>query len=204
MKLKYYMRGLGIGIILTTLILTISNPKERLSDSEIMKRAEVLGMEMKADSTESLTEALDNIKPTVEPTESVQEPSVTPSGSPEPSDSAKVSITPTPTTAPTSAPEPSPTPKPIPTPIVEATPSVKAPDETANPHGSEEITFTVKSGMSSGQVAALLVEKGLVDNAEDFNKYIVKVGKASIIRVGTYTLPKDTTYQEIVIKLTTK
>ena len=51
MKLKYYLRGLGIGIILTTIILTISysGRKTELTDEEIIKRAEVLGMVMKED-----------------------------------------------------------------------------------------------------------------------------------------------------------
>ena len=47
MKLKYYMRGLGLGILLTTLILAISNPKEKMTDREIMDRAGELGMGMK-------------------------------------------------------------------------------------------------------------------------------------------------------------
>ena len=52
MKLKYYLRGLGIGIIVTTLILMIafSQYKNDISDAEIIKRAEALGMVMKDDS----------------------------------------------------------------------------------------------------------------------------------------------------------
>lgn len=48
MKLKYYLRGLGIGIIVTTLVLMVafSGKKEKLSDQEIMQRAEQLGMVM--------------------------------------------------------------------------------------------------------------------------------------------------------------
>jgi cell division protein YceG involved in septum cleavage len=58
--------------------------------------------------------------------------------------------------------------------------------------------------MSSGQVALLLVEKGLIEDEDDFNKYIEASGKASVIRVGTYSLPKGSTYKEIVTKITTK
>lgn len=51
MKLKYYLRGLGIGMIAATLILMIafSNQKTELSDAEIIERAEALGMVMKED-----------------------------------------------------------------------------------------------------------------------------------------------------------
>ena len=52
MKFKYYLRGLGIGIILTTIILTISNSGRELelTDEEIIQRAEALGMVMEEDS----------------------------------------------------------------------------------------------------------------------------------------------------------
>ena len=47
MRFKYYLRGAGIGVILTTLIFTIAFAvyKPTLSDEEIMKKAEELGME---------------------------------------------------------------------------------------------------------------------------------------------------------------
>lgn len=46
MKLKYYLRGMGIGIILTAIIMGIAlrGRKEALSDAEIMARARELGM----------------------------------------------------------------------------------------------------------------------------------------------------------------
>ena len=45
MKLKYYLRGLGIGIVVTALIFMItSGKKEELSDAEIRERAAQLGM----------------------------------------------------------------------------------------------------------------------------------------------------------------
>ena len=55
MRFKYYLRGAGIGVILTTLIFTIAFAvyKPTLSDDEIMKKAEALGMEMSADDSNS-------------------------------------------------------------------------------------------------------------------------------------------------------
>ena len=51
MKLKYYLRGLAVGILVTTIILAISfSQKEKeLSDQEVINRAKQLGMVM-ADS----------------------------------------------------------------------------------------------------------------------------------------------------------
>ena len=54
MKLKYYLRGLGIGIIVTTIVLMISfsSEEETLSDGEIIARAAQLGMIMPGEDTE--------------------------------------------------------------------------------------------------------------------------------------------------------
>lgn len=60
MNLKYYLRGLGIGIIVTALIMGIvtGGKGKALSDEEIIKRAEQLGMTMESDVlSETLPEA---------------------------------------------------------------------------------------------------------------------------------------------------
>ena len=60
MKLRYYMRGLGIGILVTALLLVLSGRKENsLSDQQIIERATELGMVMDDKSVlkESKTEA---------------------------------------------------------------------------------------------------------------------------------------------------
>ncbi len=48
MKLKYYLRGLGLGILVTSVILSISfyTHKNTISDEEIIKRAKKIGMIM--------------------------------------------------------------------------------------------------------------------------------------------------------------
>lgn len=49
MKLKYYLRGLGVGIICTAIIMGIATSgkqKEKLTDAEIIERARILGMVM--------------------------------------------------------------------------------------------------------------------------------------------------------------
>ncbi len=182
MKLKYYMRGLGVGIVLTTLILAIVNPKEKLTDTEIKERAKALGMvEETEEEDKALSEILENIKPTINP-------SAAPTIAPEPTSLPEPTLTPTPT------------PQPTPTPAVEIPENEKRDGENIG----ELVTFTIKSGMSSGKVADMLVEKGLIKDSKEFNQFIVKEGKASVIRVGTYTLPKGVSYDEIVAKITSE
>jgi hypothetical protein len=52
MKLRYYMRGLGIGVLVTAILMsvTIHGKTESLTDEEIIARAKELGMEEKYDS----------------------------------------------------------------------------------------------------------------------------------------------------------
>lgn len=61
MKLKYYLRGMGIGIIVTTIILAISfsHREVEISDEEIMARAASLGMVMSRESGEPDTTETD-------------------------------------------------------------------------------------------------------------------------------------------------
>ena len=66
MRFKYYLRGAGIGVILTTLIFTIAFAvyKPTLSDDEIMQKAEALGMEkpLVHDTEAAITVAVEAIR----------------------------------------------------------------------------------------------------------------------------------------------
>ena len=45
MKLRYYLRGLGIGIVVTAVIMTVAlSKKQPMTDDEVIKRAKELGM----------------------------------------------------------------------------------------------------------------------------------------------------------------
>ena len=79
MNLKYYLRGLGIGTIVTALILGIAlgNPNDQMSNEEIKQRAEELGM---VEGTGVLTDGVEEPaepEPTVRPTEKPAEPEPT-------------------------------------------------------------------------------------------------------------------------------
>ena len=59
MKVKYYLLGLGIGILVTTLVLSFGEKKEKLSDDEIIARARELGMVMKDETEDKLEEVIE-------------------------------------------------------------------------------------------------------------------------------------------------
>lgn len=55
MKLKYYLRGAGVGIVFATLIMLVvcSTNKNNISDDEIIRRAMKLGMVMPSTEDDS-------------------------------------------------------------------------------------------------------------------------------------------------------
>ena len=183
MKLKYYLRGLGIGILVATVILIISfsGHKADLSDEEIIARAQALGMVMteqkKTDvipkGTENLdTEGTEKIPKAVEPVATEQT-----EGASQVATQAQT----------------------------ETSTKVSAPEQTqpASETGdTSQLAITIEPGDSSNTVADKLFVAALVDDAAAFNKYLVDNKYDSSIQPGTFTIPKGTTYEEISKLLT--
>ncbi len=178
MKLKYYMRGLGIGICLTTLILSFG--KDQISNEEIVQRAEKLGMKKTEETEDKLHNVLDEFDATKTPSPSIV---LSPSAVPSPTLALSPTMAPSPTIMQSPTPEPTATSKPT-----------KAP--------GKKIAFSIKGGMSSDSVASVLQEAGVIKNAKKFNEYIIKKGKASVIRVGNYSISEGASYDDIIRKIT--
>ena len=71
MKRKYYLRGLGLGILVTAIVCSIAGPKAP-SDEDIIKRAEELGYVKAAESDDSsigIKDLLNKETPVPTPTE---------------------------------------------------------------------------------------------------------------------------------------
>lgn len=62
----------------------------------------------------------------------------------------------------------------------------------------EKVKFVVYSGMSSNEVADELEKLGVVDDGHEFNMFIYNNGYESKLRVGEYEFPKNASYQEVV------
>lgn len=231
MKLKYYMRGLGIGILVTTIVLTLGGKKERLSDKEIMARAGKLGMVMAEENDDNLEKVLEKsfdkedgdilIADNEQGIEDSSDDNDDESNDVEPTDVNSDSEAPDNEASDSEAPDSESNIK-----LSDDT-SVEVPDasedaidnEVPDTSGdgidsevldtsdedtntgeedSSEITFTIVRGMSSRQVSELIMQKGLIDDAIDFDNFIKKKGKAGIIIFGTYSLPRDSSYQAIL------
>lgn len=186
MKLKYFLRGLASGIVITTLLLTISFNvgKDDISEQEIIKRAEKLGMVME--------EETDLLSSTSTPTKE-NEAEATATVSPEITEETEVtvSVTQTPTKEPTQEPTKEPTKEPTPIPTQAAA-------------SSEKKVLTIASGMWSDAVARELQAMGLVDSASEFDQYLIKNGYADRLVVGTFEIPAGASYDEIARIITSR
>lgn len=199
MKLKYYLRGLGIGILVTVLLTTVASGNHRaMTDEEIKARARELGMsesmvlaDMQGGSTSG--ESDKTPEATVEPEKT---PDVTATPTPTPTATPTETETPTPTPTETETPTPTPTPTATPTPTPTSTPS-PTPTPTKTPEAEDTITIVIGSGQSSGAVSKTLAEAGLVEDAKEYDKYLCANGYDKKIRAGSYEIPKGASDEEI-------
>lgn len=199
MKLKYYLRGLGIGIICTAIIMGIAlsgNKKETMTDTEIIERARLLGMVMPEEAEEP-SEAEDGQE---QPEDKKSKPV-------EPEDGKSQDLTKDKTDDKSS------------TDNILADGSKADAQETgedkADENHSEEnadsiqddnkpdtsnesVQFEIKSGEYSDTISQKLFQAGLISDAEAFNKYLTQKGADQNLRVGVYQIPVGSTQDEII------
>ena len=202
MKLKYYLRGLGIGMIVTALILGISfsnrqdQTSQIMTDDQIRERAAELGM---VDSSELTLAALQNsakqpTEGTPEETTQTQEQNNI-EADPETTVPAETQATAEPET--TQEPEATAEPEPEKT----AAPETTAEQEvTEAPQRTQTASITIQRGDDSGSASRRLYEAGLVENAKAFDNYLCNNGYSRSINPGTY----ETSEEEIAKIITGK
>ncbi len=217
MKLKYYLRGLGIGMAVTALILGISfsgrqgQEAQTLTDEQIRERASELEM---VDSSELTLAALASSaaqtpEATIEP-EAAAEPETT--TEPEATTESKMATEPEATAEPETTTEPEATAEPETMTEPEATTEPKMttePEATAEPElitapEQSQTTITIKKGSDSGSVSRMLYEAGLVENAKAFDNYLCNNGYSRSINPGIYEIAPGTSEEEIAKIITGK
>lgn len=185
MKLKYYLRGLGIGIITTTILLMIAFAlhKPAMSDADIIARAKQLGMVMPEDEEPLQDTGTTESTETTEVTEATEVTEVT--------ETAEVTETTEATEIPETETEQ----------IGEQTEENAA--ETEGTVLAEPYTLVVNRGDVCRVVCENLQANGIVDDAEAFRKFLGQKGFASSISVGSYTIPYGLDYEGIyqILKL---
>lgn len=190
MKLKYYLRGLGIGIIVTTVILMLTSPgkKDSMTDEEIIARARELGM-VTAEETEEKTQQEDaqteedaQIEEDLTEENKTKESEENQTGQEQPQEEAKDSDE--------EAAQPD-------GPEKEETGQTDKEDSQEAAAEPVVVTVEINQGEYSDRISAKLLEAGLITDAEDFNKYLTDTGVDSSIIVGQHQIPQGADYEEI-------
>ncbi len=201
MKRKYYMRGLGFGILITTLVFSFLNT-DKLTDEDVIKRAEKLGYVL---PEQSITPGLD-----LEVLKEKQTPA--PTETPIPTEAPQESVTPVPTKTeiPTQTPVPTeteiPTEIPAPTELLTEIPApTELPTETPTPTVAVvKAQITIVKGNTASKVCRMIEEAGIIEEWEEFRDYLKSRELVNEINVGTFTLSSDMSFEEIAKTITGK
>lgn len=205
MKLKTYLRGLGLGLIVAALV-TGAGSRQTMSDEQIKARAKELGMmESKTyltqvneskEAAESLMES-ETVTETVAETEEIETTTLeTAAETKETAAETKENVTETKETVSEETAET--------VPETESEPVEESPEQSIEETTSPEtVTFQIHSGDSSVSVAKRLAEAGLVGDAKAFDQYLCQNGYDKKIRVGTYEIQNDSSNEEIAKIITT-
>lgn len=202
MKLKTYLRGLGLGLIVAALVTGVGS-RQTMSDEQIKARAKELGMmESKTyltqvneskEAAESLMESetvTETVAETVAETEEIETTTL------ETAAETKENVTETKETVSEETAET--------VPETESEPVEESPEQSIEETMSPEtVTFQIHSGDSSVSVAKRLAEAGLVGDAKAFDQYLCQNGYDKKIRVGTYEIQNDSSNEEIAKIITT-
>ena len=227
MKLRYQMRGLGIGMVVTALLMGIATgEKIPLSDAEIRAKALELGM-VEGDSLR-LTD-LQNVQPSSDPAggqpsgeealapergsgqedaedsgtaQEGEEPSGSGSGQEDSEESG---------TAQEGEESPGSGSRQEGTGESGTAQEGKEPSESGSSPGGQEnpsepgsdpeedrpVTIVIEAGMDSYSICKMLAESGLLEDAAAFDEYIYGLGYSRYIQAGTYEISIGTDMEEI-------
>ncbi len=220
MRLKSYLKGLGLGIFITSLILSIglNNTKSEISNDEIRKRAAELGMvsadslllkeaknmadnaqstameSEKSDQAKTLQASANTANVETEKKETaVSADNVAPNGEILP-EKTEEKILPKEDSAATAGQK---TEDSSDTEQTEKTTDNAADIQQPVSDSSEIIDITVNSGESSISVANKMAGAGLISDARQFDSYLVLNGYDRRLVPGTHSIPKNASASEM-------
>ena len=201
MKLKYYLRGLGIGIVVTALLMGYSN-KNRAAEPKAEVATEETAGDLLADrngeaTTEEVIEqsTVENVTVETDSAETSEEETSQEETASELESSTQEAETITETESVTET-------------ETESVQAEEATDKKEQTQSSTEadagnallqtmIEINIVRGDDSGTVARKLQNAGMVESATEYDAYLMQHGYDKKIRVGKVEIPVDATWQEI-------
>ena len=201
MKLKYYLRGLGIGIAVTALLMGYSN-KNRAAEPKAEVATEETAGDLLADrngeaTTEEVIEqsTVENVTVETDSAETSEEETSQEETASELESSTQEAETITETESVTET-------------ETESVQTEETTDKKEQTQSSMEadagnallqttIEINIVRGDDSGTVARKLQNAGMVESATEYDAYLMQHGYDKKIRVGKVEIPVDATWQEI-------
>ena len=218
MKLKYYLRGLGLGVVLTAILMgvTLGRNNSKMTDEEIIRRAKQLGM-VEAESTlSSYSETAKSSEVTDEANNSASDTQVD-----EKREEVSEEVNETESSAAESVSEMDEASKKSEemgesSESIESEEDVKlASDDAAEPAqesapaavntdngDTSYIVVVLPSGSDSDDCARILREAGVISDGVEYNNYLISTGKDRLIRSGTKQIPRGASFEEITSIIT--
>lgn len=215
MRIRMYLRGLGIGIVVTALIMGLtSGRKQTMTDEEIKAKAAALGMveqdsvlkpviseetpqataeEQPEENTEDVQKEVPEETPvetaeeTAEETQESSEETAKPEAE---SEEVKEEVL-------AKAPENNETAEETKPETEEVKNTETAEQSSGNIKTAGTFTLEIAGGYGSEKVCALLEKGGLIESASDFDKYLCDHGYDHKIRTGKYTISAGSDYETI-------
>ena len=208
MNVKTYLKGIGVGIIVTSLILIIAgNMNKGMSDADVIKRAKELGMvEASAEnqSTETVAANVEEKKENSETDikENSAETSTVDTSEDKTSVENKAVDNKKDDTASNTLEDTKPEEANVSEDKATETSESNATDKTdagsdITAVSGEKVKVEVKSGMSSESVSLAVKNAGLVEDDTEFNKYLCENGYDKRLRVGSFDIPSGSDFETI-------
>ena len=232
MKLRMYLRGLGLGMIVTALVLSfgVKSENKTMTDAEVRARAKELGMVEESEKLKDAVskEAVNGEEAAAvvtdsanenEPAEEVTEPNeVKADGTDKSEEPAEVK-------KPEAAKDDAGKPEAVTEePVKESSPEEKVEDDkdaaeidnkkeeikeaardekkSEDDKSKKPYNLTVEHGYSSDRVARILEDAGVIDNAAAFDRYLCSNGYDKRISVGSYQIPAGADYSTVAKLIT--
>lgn len=220
MELKYYLRGLGLGIIVTAIIMAVVSPgSQKMTDAEVIRRAKQLGMTEEKVLSDSAAKKEDASGEDASKEDASKE-----AGSPDENDSAgeneaqpqeKEKAVSAQTTAdrnsqntqvqpqvqtqtkPESEADDAESEEPDATEVGENVELERQEANTSLPVSDTPMVVTIGSGDGSYAVSKKLADVGAISSPGNFDTFLCENGYDKKIRPGTYTIPVDASDEQM-------
>lgn len=168
MKLKYYLRGAGIALIIMSLIWMISSAfsTTTMSKSQIESEAKKLGM-VYPDEKGTIADNMESEDDKNSEDNAAAQANATDANA---TDANAIDANAT---------------------------DANGTDTNGDGAPVETVEFTISRGETSSIISNHLQEQGIVDNAEAFDKFLTLSNDDNFLQPGTYTITKGSTFEEI-------